>query len=74
MDDKVLLLFDDEVVSDEGDVLVVTKTREGNKEVIVISDSESGATTYVRTPESAPVSLLNRKVKRVASSPLCQSS
>ena len=44
------------VVLDDGDVFVVSKTRKKTEEVIVISDSES-------VPESAPVSPVKKKVK-----------
>ena len=58
-----VVLDDINVVLDDGDTLVVSKTREKTEEVIVISDSES-------VPESAPVSPVKKKVKQDDAYPL----
>ena len=56
-----IVLDNEDVVSDDGDVVfVASKTHERNEEVIVISDSEF----IPSSPESAPVSPVKKKVKR----------
>ena len=57
MDD---MLDDEDVVFDDGDVFVASKTHERDEEVIVISDSEF----VPSSPESASVSPVKKKVKR----------
>ena len=57
MDD---MLDDEDVVLDDGDVFVASKTHERDEEVIVISDSEF----VPSSPESASVSPVKKKVKR----------
>lgn len=54
------MLDDEDVVLDNGDVFVASKTHERNEEVIVISDSEF----VPSSPEFASVSPVKKKVKR----------
>ena len=57
MDD--IVLDNKDVVLDDGDVFVASKTHERNEEVIVISDSEF----VPSSPESVPLSPVKKKVK-----------
>ena len=57
MDD--IVLDNEDVVLDDGDVFVASKTHERNEEVIVISDSEF----VPSSPESVPLSPVKKKVK-----------